>query len=118
MVGLVLAQDPPQVELVPDEGAVQEFAAASADPAFGDRVHPGRLDVAQHGPDARVGEDGVERGGEVRAAVVDHLLDLVGLVADVHDQVAACWVVHSPAGCKVTPRMRTRRVACSITART
>jgi hypothetical protein len=39
--------------LVPDEGAVQEFVPASPDPAFGDRVHPGRLDVAEHGPDRR-----------------------------------------------------------------
>jgi hypothetical protein len=38
MVSFVLAQDPPQMALVPDEGAVQEFAAASSDPAFGDRV--------------------------------------------------------------------------------
>ena len=65
VVGLVLAQDLPQMGLVPDEGAVQEFAAASADPAFGDRVHAGRLDVAEHRPDPGVGEDGVERDGEV-----------------------------------------------------
>jgi hypothetical protein len=37
--------------LVPDQGAVQELAAASPNPAFGDRVHAGRPDVAQHGPD-------------------------------------------------------------------
>src|ERR1039457_1477926 len=42
MVGLVVAQDPPQMVLAPDEGAVQELAAASPDPAFGDRVHAGR----------------------------------------------------------------------------
>src|SRR5437016_4523171 len=29
VAGLVLAQDPPQMGLVPDEGAVQELAAAS-----------------------------------------------------------------------------------------
>ena len=29
MAGLVIAQDPPQMGLVPDEGAVQELAAAS-----------------------------------------------------------------------------------------
>jgi hypothetical protein len=51
--------------LVPDEGAVEELAAASADPAFGDRVHAGRLDVAEHGPDTGVGENGLECGGEV-----------------------------------------------------
>jgi hypothetical protein len=42
MVGLVLAQDSAQVGLVPDEGAVQELAPASADPAFGYRVAPHR----------------------------------------------------------------------------
>ena len=46
VVGLVVPQDPPQMGLVPDEGAVEELAAASADPVFGDRVHAGRLDVA------------------------------------------------------------------------
>jgi hypothetical protein len=65
VVGLVVAQDLQKMGLVPDEGAVQEFASASADPAFSDRVHAGRLDVAQHGPDASIGEDGVERSGEV-----------------------------------------------------
>jgi hypothetical protein len=29
VVDLVIAQDPPQVGLVPDEGAVEEFTAAS-----------------------------------------------------------------------------------------
>ena len=65
VVDLVLAQNPPQMSLVPDEGTVQQFATTSPDPAFGDCVHAGRLDVAQHGPDASIGEDGVERGGEV-----------------------------------------------------
>jgi len=47
---------------VPDEGAVQELAAASADPAFGDsRSCGGVWDVAENGPDPGVGEDGVER---------------------------------------------------------
>jgi hypothetical protein len=38
VVGLVLAQDLLQMILVPDEGAVQKLAAASANPSFGDRV--------------------------------------------------------------------------------
>ena len=33
-----------------------------ADPAFGYRVHPGRPDVAEHGPDPGIGEDRVECG--------------------------------------------------------
>ena len=41
MVGCLITQDLPQVALIPDEGAVQELAAAAADPAFGDCVHAG-----------------------------------------------------------------------------
>jgi len=72
VVDLVLAQDPPQMSLAPDEGSVQQPATASPNPAFGDRVHTGRPDIAEHGPDASVGEDSVERAGEVGSAVADH----------------------------------------------
>jgi hypothetical protein len=97
MVALVVAQDPPQMVLVPDEGAVRELAAASADPAFGDRVHAGRPHVAQHGPDPGVGEDRVEGVGEVGAPVADHEFDSLCLLAEVHEQVCG------PAG-RSTPR--------------
>jgi hypothetical protein len=42
VVGLVLAQGLRQMVLIPDQGAVQEFAPAAADPAFGYRVAPHR----------------------------------------------------------------------------
>jgi hypothetical protein len=74
--------------LVPDEGAVQELAAESPDPAFGDRVHAGHPDATEHGPDAGAGEDRVERGREIRAAVADHEPDSMRLVAEVHQEVA------------------------------
>jgi CBS domain-containing protein len=57
-VSLVLAQDPPQMGLIPDEGPVEKLAPASADPAFSDGVHPRRPDVAEHGPDPGTGENG------------------------------------------------------------
>jgi len=60
--------------MVPDESAVKEFTTASADPGFDDRVYLGRLDAAEHCPDP--------------GAVADHELDPVGLVAEIHDQVA------------------------------
>jgi len=74
--------------LVPHEGAVQEFAAASPDPAFGDRVHAGRPHVAQHGPDPGVHQDRVEDAGEVRSPVADHEFHPLCLSAKVHKQVA------------------------------
>ena len=88
VVGLVPAQDLPQMVLVPAQGAVQELAAASPDPAFGYCVYAGRRDVAEHGPDPGLGEDHVDRGGEVRAAAADHEPDPVRLLAGVGDQVA------------------------------
>ena len=88
VVDFVLAQDPPEMALIPDQGAVQKFAPASPNPAFGYRVHPGCPDVAEHGPDPGAGEDRVERGCVVRAAVADDELDLMRLLAQVHDQVA------------------------------
>jgi hypothetical protein len=50
VVRLVLTQDPPQMIQVQYEGAVEELAGASPDPAFCDRVHAGRPHVAEHGP--------------------------------------------------------------------
>jgi hypothetical protein len=87
VMALVLAQDLPQMILVPDKGTVQQLTAASPDPAFSDRIHPRRPDAAEHGPDAGVGEDGVEGRGEVRSAVADHELDPISLFAEVHEQV-------------------------------
>jgi hypothetical protein len=69
MVVLVIEQDLPQMALIPGKGAVQELAPASPGPASGDRVHAGCPYAARHGPDPGIGEDRVERGGEVRAAV-------------------------------------------------
>src|ERR1019366_4534088 len=83
VVDLVLARDPPQMSLVPDEGSVRQLAAAS--PIQGSVIAFIRgPDVAEHGPDAGAGEDRVERGGEVRAAVADDERDPVRLLAGVH----------------------------------
>jgi hypothetical protein len=76
------------VAIFPAEAASRNSRRHPADPAFGDRVHARRPDVAEHGPDPGIGEDRVECGGEVRAAVADHELDPVRMLAKVHDQVA------------------------------
>jgi hypothetical protein len=58
----------------------------------------GRPDVAQHSSDAGVGQDRVERGGEVRAAVADHELDSMRLFAEVHEEVAGLLRGPFPGG--------------------
>jgi hypothetical protein len=103
VVGLVLAQDPPQMVLIRDESAVKKLVPASPGPAFGDRVHARRPHVAGHGPDPRISEDRVERSRVVRAAIADHDLDLVRLLAEVHDQVAGLLGGPVPGGMQSDP---------------
>ena len=50
------------------------------------------------GPDPGIGEDRVERGGAVRAAVADHELDSVRLVVEVHEEVAVLLGGPRPGG--------------------
>jgi hypothetical protein len=57
----------------------------------------------RYGPDASGGEDRVERGGEVRAAVADHELDLVCLVAEIHEEVAGLLGGPPPGGMQGDP---------------
>ena len=47
---------------------------------------------------SRIGENGVERSGVVRAVVADHELDPVRLLAEVHDQVAGLLGGPVPGG--------------------
>jgi hypothetical protein len=68
------------------------------DPALGHRVHAGRPDIAEYGPDPGVSEDRVECSGEIRAAVADHEPDLMRLIAQVHEQVACLLGGPRPGG--------------------
>jgi hypothetical protein len=49
-------------------------------------------------PDAGIGQGGVDCGGEVRAAVADHELDPMRLIAQVHEQVAGLLGGPRPGG--------------------
>ena len=64
------------------------------------------------------GEHGVEGGGELGVAVPDEEPEAPAGVVEVHERLRACWVSQAPVGWAVTPRMCTRRVACSMTKKT
>jgi hypothetical protein len=66
-----LAQGVEQVPLVPEQGPVQQFTAAGLYPALHERVHSRHTDTAEDDVDARVGQNGVEQGGELPIAVPD-----------------------------------------------
>jgi hypothetical protein len=85
---LVFAHGVQEMALVPDEGAVEEFAAAGPHPLFHDRVHPGHLDAAANNRDPRVGEDRVEQGRVLAVSVANEVPDGRSGVLKVHHEVA------------------------------
>jgi hypothetical protein len=84
----VLAKNQPQVPFTGDQHPVQALAAGTADPAFGDRIRPGRLDKCLDDPHADRGEYHVEGGGELGIPVSDQELQAVNVILEVHEQVA------------------------------
>jgi hypothetical protein len=84
----VVGQDMLEVTGSGDEDPVGAFAADAADPAFGDRVRLRRPNRSGDDLGADGGEYGVEGGGEFGVPVPDHETDLVGVLAEVHEQVA------------------------------
>jgi hypothetical protein len=60
-----------------------------ADEAFGDRVCPRRPDGCADDGDVGGGEDRVEGGAELDVPIADHVPELLGALAKVHQQVAS-----------------------------
>jgi hypothetical protein len=116
--GFELPERVEKVSLVPDEGAVQEFAAAGLYPPFHDRVHARYPHSAEHDLDAGVGEDGVEQGGELPVAVPVMNRARQSASSRSMTRFFAVCVTQDAVGCAVAPRIRIRRLACSITANT
>jgi hypothetical protein len=69
--GLELAQGMEQVPLVPDQGPVEELAAAGQHPPLRDRVHPWHPHAGEPHLDARLGQNGVEQLRELAVGVTD-----------------------------------------------
>jgi len=88
VMGLVIAQDPPQMGLVPHEGAVQELASASPDPAFGYRVHAGVPTL--HSTVRMPASARAASNAAVKSAPRSRIMNLTRcvLLAEVHEQVA------------------------------
>src|SRR5215212_3939998 len=83
-----LVQHLRQVAWSGDQRVVEAFAAQSADEALGDRVCARCPDWGADDGDVGAGEHGVECGGELGVSVTDQEPELLGAVAEVHQQVA------------------------------
>ena len=118
VVELVNVQDLAEMFVVPDQGAVQEFPADRADPELHDRVYARGPHAAQHGADAGIGQDSVEGGKKVGAAVANQELHRSCDAAEVHDHVSGHLRGPLAGRMEHAARLWIRRVACSMTTRT
>ena len=115
VVVFVLTEHGCGMALIDDQDTVEQFAANAADEPFGDRVGLRRPGGRPDDPDIAPGEDGVEGSGEFGVAVSDERQNPRPASSRSMVRLRACWVSHVPVGLAVTPRMCTRRVACSMT---
>ncbi|WP_344520103.1 hypothetical protein [Streptomyces rectiviolaceus] len=86
-VRLICGQDGAQVPFVDDQCAVEEFPAASADPAFDVRVRLRGPDGSEQDLDGLGCEDGVEGVSELRISVSDQEPESVNAVVHCHEEV-------------------------------
>lgn len=88
------------MRLVPDEGSVEDLAAAGADPPLHDRVRARRPHRALDDPCAGALKHRVEGGDEFGVPVADEEFDLASMPVEVHQQIPGllrdprrCWMV-------------------------
>ena len=93
-----LAQHCREVAPSGDQKVVEAFPTERADEAFRDRVRPWSSGRGADDPDVGTGEHGVKGGGELAVAVADQEPNPAGVVAEVDEQVAGCWVTQAPVG--------------------
>jgi hypothetical protein len=83
---------------------VEAFAAQRADEAFGDGVRSRCLDWGAEDADVGAGEHRVEGGGELAVPVADQEPELLGVVAEVHQEVAGLLGERGVGGVGGDPR--------------
>jgi hypothetical protein len=98
VVGAVPGEDDLQVPLTKGQDAVGQLGPDGLDESFGEAVRPRTSRRNLHGVDPRAGQDGVEAGVELAGPVVDEETEAGSPIVEVHQQVAACRVVHTPVG--------------------
>src|SRR5690242_13809795 len=115
---LVLAQDGHQVALVPDQGPVQQLTPAAANPAFHDRVHPGTWTAERRTLAPAAWKTASNATVKLASRSCRTNFTLIPASSRSISRFLACCTTHDWTGCPVAPRIRIRRVPCSITART
>jgi hypothetical protein len=98
VVGLVLGQDRPQMPFAEDQHSVSDVRPGGEHESFRIGVRARAPGWDHHGFDAGVGQDCVERLGELAGPVADQEPEAGGALR-------ICCTVQGPSGLAVIPRM-------------
>ena len=90
-----------------DQDPVEAFSSYGSDPTFRVRIRDRRAHGGADDAESLAGEDLVERGAELGVPI--SIRSRRSRSAKSPMTFRACWVVHDPVGCAVTPARRTRR---------
>ena len=107
VVGLVLGQDRPQMPLAEDEHPVGDLGPGGEHEPFRVSVRARAAGRDLHGFDAGVGQDRIERCGELPGPVADQEPEVRGAITEIHQEVADLLCGPRPSGFAVIPRMCT-----------
>jgi hypothetical protein len=83
----VLREQHTQVPLAEDQHAIGEFGSEGADEPFGETVRPWATRRTPDHADAHIGQDSVERCGELASPIPEEERELGDAIAKIHDQV-------------------------------
>jgi hypothetical protein len=106
----VNAKDVLELSAADNQQSVEAFAAGAADPALDVGVCVRRLDGRADDLDLLARQEGVERAGELRVAVVDQEPHLSVAVSRSISRLRACCNIHAVFGLLVEARYSTRRL--------
>ena len=118
VVVLILGQHVSELLFVENQHPVQALSTDGADPPLGVGVGLRRTRRTTQHRDAGISEHGIEAFGELRVSIADQEPETSARSPSAYMRLRACWVTHSPVGCRVTPRMWTLRVPTSRTKNT
>src|SRR5581483_8000201 len=88
VVANIFREHDTQMPLIEDQYAVGEFGSDRAHESFGETVRPRTTRRDPDHADAHIGQDSVERCGELAGAISDQETELREAIAKVHHQVA------------------------------
>ena len=91
-------QHPTQVPFAEDQHPVSELGANGQHETFGEAVRTRTARWNLDRCDARIGQDGVERGCELPRAIADEEPESGDIVAEIHEEVAGLLGRPGPVG--------------------